>query len=134
MRTLTSNGLYEDGVLIQEVKHGKVKCYYNLHKKVFSVVSIQGENYGRVVYHADQVFLNNCRFVVSEAGRQRVIREQRKNVHAFVRGTLSTPQDCKIQVSYNPYKTNSFYIKETGENINQCQSAHLIDKQVFVNV
>lgn len=134
MKILTSVGLYENGQLIQEVKHGKVKCYYNLHKKVFSVVSLQGDDYGKVVYHADQVHLSDCQFVVSEAGRQRVIREQRKNVHAYVKGVLSIPVSCETQVSYNPYKTASFYIKATGDNISQCQSAHLIDKQVFVEV
>lgn len=43
---------------------------------------------GLVVGHAGDVSLVNARFLVREAGRQRAIRENRRNVHAFVIGTL----------------------------------------------
>lgn len=41
-----------------------------------------------VVGHASAVLLTGVRFIVRESGRQRVIREGRKNVHAFVEGEL----------------------------------------------
>jgi len=45
---------------------------------------------GLVVGHADEVYLRDCEFRVSEAGRQRVLQEGRKNVHAYIKGrTLS---------------------------------------------
>lgn len=43
---------------------------------------------GLVALHADTVLLRNAEFVVSEAGRQRVLKERRKNVHAGVRGEV----------------------------------------------
>ena len=66
----------------------RVFVYYNLHKKTFSVKALDGSRKGRVVYHADEVLLSDCQFKVSEPGRQRVLSERRKNVHAGVVGTL----------------------------------------------
>jgi hypothetical protein len=57
----------------------RVEVYFNLHKKLFSVR--QG---GRVLFHTPCILIHGPRFVVQEGGRQRVIREGRKNVHAFV--------------------------------------------------
>jgi hypothetical protein len=64
----------------------KVFVYFNLHKKVWSVKALEGPNKGRVVAHRNALSLYHCTFKVSEAGRQRVIREQRKNVHAGIVG------------------------------------------------
>ena len=57
----------------------KVRVYRNLHKNCFSVK--QG---GLVRCHADHVTLEDCKFIVSKAGQERVRDEGRKNVHAFV--------------------------------------------------
>lgn len=70
-------------------------------------------------------------FKVSEAGRQRVIREKRKNVHASVYGYFAG--ECEMdtsemtEVTYNPYKLGSFIVKETGEEI------HSVDQVYFEN-
>jgi len=45
---------------------------------------------GLVLAHADKLLLDDAVFKVSEKGRQRVISEQRKNVHAGVQGILSS--------------------------------------------
>lgn len=66
----------------------RVAVYFNLHRKCFSIRAMEGPAKGRVVAHADDVILGRVSFRVSEAGRQRVIRERRKNVHAFVEGEL----------------------------------------------
>jgi hypothetical protein len=104
--------------------------YFNLHKKVFSI-----KLRGKVREHTDwAIVLPNAEkveFVVSEAGRQRVLNEQRKNVHAYVRGlayaecaerphekqALNAMHGDPIFVSYNPYKGPTFYNKKTGEPI-----------------
>lgn len=65
----------------------------------------------RLFAHSPEVFLENVEWKVSEAGRQRVIREQRKNVHAFACGILSIrPSDLQDYqpISYNPYKAAYF--------------------------
>jgi hypothetical protein len=97
--------------------HGrKVFVYFNLHKKLWSVKDIKT---GRVVAHAKAVAVDQPVFKVSEAGRQRVIAEQRKNVHAGVVGTLNADHtnfagEGLSRVSYNPYRFGHFY--ETGTN------------------
>lgn len=90
----------------------QVMIYKNLHNGLFSVK--QG---GLVVAHIDSVLLANVSFKVSESGRNRVIKEQKKNVHAFIVGYIlnvnSTPLSLlKRSISYNPYKYNYFYFKD----------------------
>lgn len=83
-----------------------VKVYWNLHKGCFSVQ--QG---GLIICHADSVELKNVKFKVSKKGRQRVLKERRKNVHAFVTGLLDdkhADRDWDVKVIYNPYKHDSF--------------------------
>jgi hypothetical protein len=95
----------------------KVYVYRNLHKDCWSVKALEGNNKGRVVYHAQTVTLSNCTFKVSKAGRERVLRERRKNVHAGVVGQLgriNVPLSYMPQmtaVTYNPYKYESFVRK-----------------------
>ena len=61
----------------------RVEVYFNLHKYIWSVRSAKT---GRVILHTDKVHIRNPEFVVRQAGRERVLREGKKNVHAFVRG------------------------------------------------
>lgn len=100
-----------------------MKCfvYLNLHTKRWSV-----RMHGKVVAHADIVALRDVEFRVSEAGRQRVLRDRVKNVHAGVSGELvalvGTPRvDMELPfidslqkhnndraVWYSPYVTPTF--------------------------
>jgi hypothetical protein len=93
----------------------RVRVYRNLHDQNWSVVARTGLNRGKVVAHADELSLFGCDFIVSEAGRQRVLREKRKNVHAYVEGTFdpelkpSKPAlDMYTRVGYNPYESGEF--------------------------
>jgi hypothetical protein len=92
----------------------RVKVYRNLHKRCFSIV--QG---GLVVAYADTITLNNVLFKVSEAGRQRVIREKQKNVHAYVTGLVGDNNNAPtfLEITYNPYKRGEFYNKQTDEEV-----------------
>ena len=90
----------------------RVDVYYNLHKKTFSV-----RHKGKVIAHRDYVWVKDAQFVVSEAGRQRVLNEKKKNVHAFVRGewlehtsrqTATEGTKYGGYASYNPYKAGTF--------------------------
>ena len=86
----------------------RVEVYFNLHKQVFSVRSARS---GRVILHTDKVHINQPQFVVREGGRQRVLKERKKNVHAFVRGYATRHDDdpeSPTDVVYNPYKYDSF--------------------------
>ena len=95
-----------------------VDVYRNLVKGGISVKAMEGEDYGRVIQYADEVVVEDVEFVVQPAGRQRVLDEQQKNVHAFVRGELVENQDPfpnnTTHVIYDPYKYDSF-VTETKE-------------------
>jgi hypothetical protein len=66
----------------------RVEVFFNLHNGLWSVRALNGAYKGRVVGHAHTVLIRDARFMVQPGGRERVIREGRKNVHAFVRGDL----------------------------------------------
>ena len=92
----------------------RVEVYFNLHKKTFSVRSCET---GRVIHHTDEIHIVNPEFVVRQSGRNRVLSEGRKNVHAFVRGDITVFNDFNpfnpdgldyTLVSYNPYKFDTF--------------------------
>jgi hypothetical protein len=113
----------------------KVFVYFNLHKKLFSVKALEGPNKGRVVAHRRELSLRHVIFKVSEAGRQRVLQEKRKNVHAGVVGYWNDVNDIvdnEIEVTYNPYKYESFVFKYNEQPIKQAHDAYLVDKQIFV--
>ena len=85
----------------------RVYVYFNLHKKVWSV-----RQDGRIVEHTKYIMLKDARFLVGQAGREKVLREQKKNVHAGVSGYVvervpNVPDFCTT-VSYNPYKDKTF--------------------------
>lgn len=83
--------------------------YFNLHKKMFSVKAVDGPQRGRVVSHTNHICLTDVRFKVSERGRQRVLKEKRKNVHAFVEGEITDEQNIPLSlVRYNPYVMATF--------------------------
>lgn len=95
----------------------KVFVYYNLHKKCWSVKALQGPQKGRVVAHTNNIVLSMCEFKVSEAGRQRVLQQKKKNVHAGVVGfwtRLDTiPEVSAARIArYNPYKYSTFVDKD----------------------
>jgi hypothetical protein len=56
----------------------KVFAYRNLHRQCWSVKALEGPLKGRVIYHANDLTLGWCDFKVSQAGRQRVLREQKR--------------------------------------------------------
>ena len=96
----------------------KVFVYWNLAKKCWSVKALEGPFKGLVVFRTRDLLLTDCTFKVSEAGRQRVLREQRKNVHAGVVGHFSkhvepaeVPKD-PLLITYNPYRDGHFSVMQ----------------------
>jgi len=107
----------------------KVFIYFNLHRKCFSVKALEGAKKGRVVAHVSDAIVYNPTFKVSEAGRQRVLRERKKNVHAGVvgqwfEGEFNAKRCAELMeytgraVTYNPYRFDSFVYKNTETPIN----------------
>jgi hypothetical protein len=101
----------------------RVKVYRNLTKKCWSVASLHQPDYGLVVGYETKMMLRNCNFRVSEASRQRVLRDKMKNVHAWITGygvdidSLEyDPKELK-PAYYNPYLVDSFVNFDTKESI-----------------
>ena len=122
----------------------QVSIYRNLHN---GLISIKSASSGLVLGHAKSVDIAWADFVVNEAGRQRVLKEKQKNVHAYVKGlllntigftsykgrslgpvygALDTIHKVTI-VSYNPYKAPHFVIKGTSDKVSKaslCTVSH----------
>jgi hypothetical protein len=103
--------------LMKRLDYGdSVRAYWNFRKKKFS---IQKKLNGRwlVVAYSNSFMLKDATFKVSESGRQRVIKNKSKNVHAYIYGTLvesgmgisgDSKHNLPMKITYNPYKYNSF--------------------------
>lgn len=117
----------------------KCRVYWNLHKKCWSV---QDRKSGRVVEHGLYIVMHDVSFVVRKGGRERVLREGKKNVHAFACGTLRKvlkinplnnvddllTNPYRKEVTYNPYKNESFVWRESGEPVHASSSVILRTK------
>ena len=122
----------------------RVEAYYNLHKRCLSYRPSGGH-----VKHAKAMILNDVTFAVQPAGRERVRREGKKNVHAFVRGEPSwiagvddsledyTPENLDRQgyrkVTYNPYKFDSFVFADNHSPVKNVSQAVIIDRQIWMS-
>ena len=90
-------------------KNKRVYVYFNLHKKVWSVR--QG---GKVVGHTNSIQLKDCKYLVGKSGRERVLKEGRKNVHAGVSGyVVDKIPPCRTHsdITYNPKLNKGFVLR-----------------------
>ena len=119
-------------------KSDPVEVYKNNRKNCWS---IRDNKTGRVINHTSGAMgLRNVTLVVQPAGRERVLREHRKNVHAFVKGEIRN-DGKKIadeiasfkEVVYNPYKHTTFIEKVSGKPIHHAKKVLLTDSgKVYV--
>ena len=115
----------------------KVFVYKNLHKGCWSI-----KQDGIVKAHADNVTLYQVMMKVNRKGRERVLKEKRKNVHAGIKGYLrldefervwdDLPEDQFDEITYNPYKYSSFvHTKDESPRWFGC-IAKLEEKRVLI--
>jgi hypothetical protein len=107
----------------------KVRVYFNTHKDCLSV-----QHKGKVIAHVKSISLEDVVFKVSESGRQRALREGRKNVHAYVCGKVisKTIQKLNMPVTYNPYQYTQFAYKASKQPINNAKECQIRGKDVYV--
>jgi|SRR5271157_2381393 len=137
----------------------KVFIYRNLHKEgnVYSLKCMEGPMKGKVIGHAHGIYLENCQLIVSEAGRQRVLKEKRKNVHAGIVGDLVAVAGYQTRihiaklakslvqyndenwlktfaagtpVTYNPFLYTSFVIKGSNTPIYKAKKITFFHQRV----
>jgi len=101
-----------------------MKLYRNLTRRTWSIKDrVQGKE--KVVGYTQACYLyNGIKFIVQEAGRQRVLATRRKFVHAFVSGEFFSFDgyhlhyvDVWTLVSYNPYRGGNFVRQDTHEPV-----------------
>lgn len=95
---------------------------------------------GRLKASARQLRLSDVEFRVRESGRRRMLRNRRKNVHAYAVGRLLDfvhPDDDRDLegmsgrgVYYNPYEFPSFVDGETRSPVTFASAAHFDEKGV----
>jgi len=133
--TRPSNSGYDERYVVDVTR--PVDIYRNLHKMCWSV-----RQKGLVKLYIDyaQAFVvRDVRFVVSNKGRQRVLREKRKNVHAVARGILHRGVADKLplqglrRVTYNPYASANFYLADDRSALTGADLLLFIDGQLFVS-
>lgn len=86
--------------------------------------------------------IQDGRFQVSDAGRQRCLRTKERNVHAFV-VSPTAPQNVFLhqlpplvelsEVKYNPYKADTFVLADSGLPILSARRIYLIDGRCYVD-
>lgn len=129
-------------------KRVRYDVYKNLHNGMWSIRDSESK---LVVGHAKALELVEAELKVSEAGRQRVIRERKKNVHAFIRGIAVNvqgfvpfkdrvlhdnvciePRERNAEwhrVTYNPYTMDTFQVRlgkeDIGEPVDHLPSVYL---------
>lgn len=118
----------------------RVRLYRNLsaqyrQQHAWSLMAYEGKRKGLVIDIVDGAVLADAEFVVSEAGRQRVLRDKAKNVHAFVQGDLvksyklnTLPKDADgndiapghavdSRIGYDPYKLKKMIREDCQEPV-----------------
>ncbi len=119
----------------------QVKCYWNSHDQCYSI-----QHKGKVIGYSRNLILKDCGSHINEGGRQRVLREKKKDVHAYLTGYLNVKDHLIIadkpwiaaslraeelkaisplQIRYNPYKHSNFRV--CFENIGIDLQAYLTE-------
>lgn len=107
-----------------------VDVYRNLRTKNFSI-----RKDGIVEHRADSILLFKPTFMVSKKGRERVLNDKRKNVHAIVRGNyigcdINLPFNLMSKGHYDPYIYETF-IGEEGQPLLTASVAFFNGKNLY---
>jgi hypothetical protein len=97
--------------------------YRHRPKRLWSV-----RDHGRVSGHRQAVALADATFRVSEAGRLRALRRGRREVHAYVSGTLidALPPPGAVRVGYR-IEGPGFRHRDTGEIITTAKAVYFME-------
>jgi len=110
----------------------KVRVYWNLHKKCWSVQLCKTN---KVIAHKIHLVLETAQPIIRMGGQARVRDELKKNVHAFIQGFM---RDEVIdhneygfeykRVIYNPYEHDFFMVEESTDTYKE------MDKNAYYSV
>ena len=114
------------------------RIYRNLHKNCFSVTRRNQNGSGYRLYeHLTELTAHGVEFRVSQYGRNKVLESKQKNVHAFVYcenyTTFVNHDQLGSEVFYNPYATETFQVRGTGEPIHTVGSLSMVNTKCYLN-
>mgnify|MGYP000002174594 FL=1 len=113
------------------------RCYRNLNTGLMSLTQ-QIDKSWIVVGHTDNLVIRHPKLYVSQRGRQRVLKDGHKNVHAYAQGVLEDLSLSSLprlkEIYYCPYSQAYFSWKETGEQIASADLLVVIDNQVLCSI
>lgn len=116
-----------------------VKIYRYLNRKGY-IFSIMQNN--KVVAHTDFFVVKNPEFKINKSGKNRVLKTNERNVHAFIVGYLGNDDDIlnsfSWELRYSPFELNGFCI-DIGDDlveINETKTAYIdkINNRVLVQL
>ncbi|MGA7936028.1 MAG: hypothetical protein WCA35_20915 [Kovacikia sp.] len=113
----------------------RCRIYRNLSNGRMSIQAYNGKSW-MVVGHVTDCLIRDVVFHINESGRQRVIKKQKKNVHAWGQGILIGEFDeafCPVDLAYNPYVNSTFVERGTDNAIRHCQFLRVTENLVFVS-
>ena len=116
----------------------KARVYRNLNN---GLISVQLKRLGKgwfVAGHVNNAVLSGITLHVSEKGRQRVLQEHCKNVHAWAQaevllGAFDSSLVATVDLKYNPYTDHCFVERCTQRPLQVCQYLVVRDNRVFVS-
>lgn len=113
-----------------------VRVYRNLLNHRISVQAKIDKRW-KVVGHVTELAIANVSFTIRESGRKRVLRDKRKNVHAWAEGILigdrNIPRKIPIDIPllYNPYTMDKFLDKRSHRIIETADYLVVRSNEVF---
>jgi len=114
----------------------RYRLYRNLHKGCFSMQEYIPNKGFRVVDHiSDNLTLYGCTFKVYQSGREKVLRDKQKNVHAYVEFTSyenGIQLHSETQPYYNPYKFDTFVSSDTKQPLDKTYTIQIKNNQLFL--
>jgi hypothetical protein len=112
----------------------KVRVHFNLHKRDWSVVAMDGPMKGKVIERADGLTLTDCTFKVSEASRLKVLEHKVRSVHAWIHGRIAqttSPDPEATEFNYNPYRASTFTVRGTWAPIHAARTVWFTEKRAY---
>lgn len=112
----------------------------NLYKPVYAYRCLNNKDFlysimqnGLVVAHTNSILIRDASFIVRPGGLAKVRREQRKNVHAFVKGFLvesgmgiGSDKNLPAKITYNPYLNDSFICENLIKKVVKVSGATMV--------
>ena len=105
-------------------KGKRVRTYWNLHKDTYSIVSAEGDDYGKVIDYADCFSLTGVKFRVQEATRQKIVDEGTRDICAYAVGQFNSPTAERVldmydvpisPVRFDPFTMDTFQVQRENE-------------------